>query len=329
MYTRHKDDLLIASVTVVFKGASVLRAHLDSLKQQTRAIDEIVVVNNASPDETLSLVSTEYPDVSIINLPSNAGVGGGFSAGIKYLLDKKKYDWIWLFDHDSIPVNSALSSLLEALNDLDPREVGILAPQCVHPTTGMVWSGLSWRSGRMLPTPIDPQSPVTFVDSVISSGTLLRRTAVETIGPPRSDYFMDFVDHEYCLRMRRYGLKIALIPGSVVHHSLGDPLTFKILGWTKYWADHEPWREYYMARNEFFTIWREYPQASVKIFTLWRLARHILGIVLFGKQKRGCIAMICRGVADGLRGRLGKRVLPQGEGSVALSGVFHTASQSE
>jgi hypothetical protein len=89
----------------------------------------------------------------------------------------------------------------------------------------------------------------------------------------------------------------------------GDPSKFKILGRTKYWTDHVPWREYYMTRNEIFTIWTYYPKWSTKGFTLYRLARHALDLLLFGKRKRACFRMMYRGFLDGRAGRLGIRFL--------------------
>ena len=96
---------------------------------------------------------------------------------------------------------------------------------------------------------------------------------------------------------------------SLLHHVHGDPSKFKILGRTKYWTDHVPWREYYMTRNEIFTIWKYYPKWSTKGFTLYRLARHALDLLLFGKRKLECFGMMYRGFLDGRAGRLGIRFL--------------------
>ncbi len=294
----------IAAVTVTFNGARVVRHHLQSLKRQTRPMDEIVVVDNASSDDTHHLLATEFPEITVLRMTRNIGVGGGFAAGLSYAALEKKYDWVWLFDQDSQPADDALERLLSGLEFLpgDAQNTAILAPVCVHPKTDVICTALSWRGSRLVATPANADQPITLVDSVISSGTLIRREAVE--------FFMDFVDHDYCLRLRRRGYKIAVVRESLLRHTLGDPARFTILGRTKFWTDHAPWREYYMIRNEVHAIWRDYPRWSVRAFTFYRLFWHIVDILLFGKQKLACLVMIYRGILDGLAGRLGIRFLP-------------------
>jgi rhamnosyltransferase len=302
----------IASVTVAYNGAGVLRQHLDALKQQTRRLDEIVVVNNASTDDTLKLLAASYPEVTVLNLYENGGVGGGFAAGLGYSVLAKKYDWVWLFDQDSTPSRDGLERLLNGRQylDGDAENIAILAPVCVDPETGLTCPGLTWRGGRLCATAEEMSQPIIFADSVISSGSLIRREAIEAAGVPRADFFMDFVDHEHCFRLRRHGFKIAVVQDCVLNHVLGEPSKLKILGRTKQWTDHLPWREYYMARNEVFTIWQYYPKWRIKGFVLYRLARHALDVLLFGKRKGACFAMMCRGFLDGRAGKLGIRFLP-------------------
>jgi GT2 family glycosyltransferase len=300
------DALSIASVTVAYNGEHELGRHLEGLRHQNRKLDEIIVVDNASTDDTHELLERGYPDLTVLHLPENRGVGGGLAAGLAYALEKE-HDWVWTFDQDSIPNRDCLEQLLNALSFLDgeSHKAAVLAPVCVHLETGMMCHGLSWRGSRLLPTAIVPNQPITLLDSVISSGSLIRREALEKAGLPRTDFFMDFVDHEHCLRLRRSGFNIAMVRDSHLQHALGEPAKFKFLGRSKYWSDHAPWREYYMTRNEIFTMWKYYPQLTVKVLVLYRLARHALDILLFGKNKTACLAMMYRGFVDGRAGRLG------------------------
>jgi GT2 family glycosyltransferase len=302
----------VASVTVATNAAQLLPRQLDALKRQSRKLDEIIVVDNASTDDTVDMLASQYPEVKVLSLPENGGVGGGYAAGLTYAAITKKYSWAWLLDDDSVPPPDGLQKLLEGLQHLDESRdpTAILAPLCLDSKTSMSYPGLSWQGGRLVPTPGDPSQPLTFVDSVISSGSLVRREAVEAVGLPRGDFFMDFVDYEYCLRLRRHGFRIAVVRDSILDHEIGAQTTFSILGRKKFWADHAPWREYYMARNETFTIWQDYPQPITKAFVVYKFAHHALGIVLMGKQKLACLGMMCRGFLDGRAGRLGIRFLP-------------------
>jgi len=302
--------LSVATVTVTYNGARVIERHLDALRRQSYKISEIIVVNNASTDGIPQLLATKFPEITVLNLPENRGVGGAYSAGLDYAAITKKYDWVWLFDDDSIPADDALELLLAGIHHFngDASNVAVLAPVCEDEKTKLQCPGLVWDDGRIVRVPSNGKEPITLVDLVISSGTLIRREAVETVGLPRADFFMDFVDFEHCLRLRRHGYKIALVRDSHVDHALGEPTTFNVLGHLIHWADHAPWRRYYITRNEVFTIWRYYGTWRNKSYFLRRTTWIMFFLLLFGKQKLACFGMMWRGFLDGRAGRLGIRV---------------------
>jgi GT2 family glycosyltransferase len=299
----------IATVTIAFNGERVLPRQLRALRRQSHPIDEIVVVDNASSDNTLGVLSTDYPEVTVLRLATNAGVGGGYAAGLSYAAIQKKHDWVWLLDQDSVPREDALERLLQGLDLVDAarESIGILASVPVHPETRTVYPGSIWRNGWHRRAPDPSQHPASLVDAVISSGSLVRREAIEQAGLPRADFFMDFVDVEYCLRLGQHGFKIAVIRDSVLDHAIGNPRMVPLLVGSRAWRDHLPWREYYKTRNEVFTIWNYFSEWRPRFSAVHRLLKHALGILLFGRQKGACLRMMYLGVVDGRSGRLGIR----------------------
>ncbi len=297
----------VASITVAYNGAHLLERHLLALQHQTQKIQEIIVVNNASRDHTLELLAAKFPEITVLNLPDNGGVGAGLAAGIEYVTQKTKCEWIWLFDQDSVPAPDALEILFRNLKQADIDELAILAPVCEDPKTKMACPGLIWQEGRILKIADKPEDPLTLVDMVITSGSLMSTQAITEVGLPRTDFFMDFVDFEHCLRFRRHGYRIAVVRDSHVEHVMGEPTTFNVFGHTAHWTDQAPWRLYYMMRNEIFTIWRYYPSWKNKAFFFRRLARLTFFLLLFGKNKLACLVMMYRGIVDGRASRLGIR----------------------
>jgi rhamnosyltransferase len=314
--------LSVASVTIAYNGASTLPRQLDALRNQTRKLDEIVVVNNASTDNVLSLLASHYPDVTVLDLPENRGVGGGYSAGLSYTLEK--YDWTWFLDGDSVPSLDALENLLEGIRDLGDEavDVAIVAPVCVNSQTGGIYPGLMWQKGWRYTDDFALTHPAVFVDSVISSGSLLSSAAARQVGYPRSDYFIDFVDHEYCFRLRRSGYRIAMITRCRMAHTIGQPRRIHFLGLSKQWVDHPVWREYYMARNAFFTIWQYYPDWRSKLAIVRQLVRHLIEIGLFGTRKLARLRMIVQGLRDAFAGTLGVRYLPARKPEAGVEAEF-------
>ena len=326
-----KKDLSIASVTLAYNSEQFLCGQLDALLRQNRSLEEIIVVNNGSTDGTRDLLSAKYPQVTVLDLPTNVGVGGGYAAGLGYAA--RKHDWVWLLDHDSVPADDGLETLLQGLTGLEgsTESIGMLAPVPIHSGTQLSYPGMLWRRGWVRPRSEWSDQPVYFVDAVISSGSLIRSEVVDKVGLPRADFFIDFVDFEYCLRLRRHGYKIAVVRGSHLDHAIGNPRTINIFGYSKAWGGHAPWREYYISRNETFTIWSYFPDWKSKISTLRRLLRHATAIVAFGEQKRTCLKMMLLGYLDGRAGRLGIRPLegaPQGiTGCVPLPEVKSASEQ--
>lgn len=301
----------IAVVTVAFDGEHLLGRHLDALLRQTRPLDEIVVVNNGSRDQTSRFLQSNFPMVTVLELLTNTGMGGGLSEGLSYAALHKKHDWVWMLDQDSVPEAHSLERLLGGLLTLGTSEetTAILAPLCVNSEAEVSYPGLLWRNGWRISPPEAGHCPTSFVDATISSGSLIRREAVERAGLPRADFFMDFVDLEYCLRLRRHGYKIVVVRDSILDHTIGSPRKLKLLGHSAIWTDHAPWRHYYMARNEVFTIWSYYPGWGPKYSVVRRLFQRASRLLLYGKQKTACFKMMFLGVVDGRRGRLGIRFL--------------------
>jgi GT2 family glycosyltransferase len=304
--------LSVATVTVAYNGASKLPMQMEALLRQSRRVEEIIVVDNASNDGTSALVAKQYPQVTLLRMSENLGIGAGLAAGLSYAALERRHDWVWTFDQDSVPNNDALESLLKGTESLgnNDGEVGIVAALPVHTQTGICYPPLLWRDGYVKPSAEQLQQPIWFADLVISSGCMVRRDVVEKIGLPRTDLFMYFVDFEYCLRARSHGYKIAVVTGSRFAHEMGNAREVRLPGYTGLWPNRAPWGEYYMSRNMTYAAWWLYPSSRTKRFVMRHLARHAGGVVLFGSNKQDCLRKMMQGFWDGRRASLGIRFRP-------------------
>jgi GT2 family glycosyltransferase len=321
--------LSIASVTVATNAAEVLPTQLDALLRQSRPLEEIIIVDNGSTDSTVEMICHRYPQITILALGQNLGVGGAYAAGLSYAALDKKHDWVWLLDDDSVPEGDAMEQLLlgYVLSEQQERKTGVVACVAAHGESGLSYRGLLWRGRLLQPKTEVLQQPIWFVDATISSGSLVQREVVESVGLPRADFFMDFVDIEYCLRIRRHGYEIAMVRDSVLHHTLGTPRVFQFLGYKKAWSDHAPWRQYYIIRNHTYVVWQSYPRLASKLLMLARLASHGMASLLFSENRLESLRMMLLGFLDGRAGRLGIRFLddktnmnrPKTEGSIHVT----------
>jgi len=306
-----KPKISVASITTAFNAIRVLPRHIDALLRQSRPLDEVIIIDNGSTDGSGAMLAERYPQVTVLRLPENVGAAGAWAAGLPYAAIERGHDWIWNFDDDSVPGENALEALLSGIKEIPAiEEVGMLAPFPVHATSGNGYTPLLWKNGFVRPPKEQLQQPVLFVDLVIASGCMVRREVVEKIGLPRADFFMDFFDFEYCLRIRSQGFKIAVIMACQFAHEIGNARTVKFTGGRRLWPGYPPWREYYLSRNFIYAAWHLYPALKTKLFVMRHLLRHAVGVILLEKSRRLSLLRMWQGVKDGRSGRLGIRFLP-------------------
>ena len=80
------------SVSVIipsWNGIDLLPTCLDSLRAQTYRHFDIIIVDNASSDETVSLIRQDYPEVRLVALETNRGFTGAVNLGIAYINNKQ------------------------------------------------------------------------------------------------------------------------------------------------------------------------------------------------------------------------------------------------
>ena len=303
----------VASVTTAHNAARLLPNQMDALLGQTYPLQEIVVVDNASSDGTAAMLAERYPMVTVLRMPENLGAAGAWAAGLAYAALEKRHEWIWAFDDDSVPDSNALGTMLEGLASIRDVNggVGMVAALPVHRATGTIYPPLLWREGFVNPSFELLQKQVWFADLAYASGCMVRREVVEKVGLPRTDFFMDFFDFEYCLRARSQGYKIAVISAARFAHEVGDARRVRLPGYSRLWPNHSPWREYYMSRNLAYAVWWLHPSPRAKRFVVRHLARHAGGVLLFGSNKLACLTKMAQGFWDGRRASLGIRFRPE------------------
>lgn len=306
----HREKCAVASITVAWNGIGTITRHLNALQAQTVPLQEIIVVDNNSTDGTCEVVRRDFPQIALLRLERNLGVGGGFTAGLEYAL-QEGHEWFWLFDQDSVPDFRALEELLSAYATLTEKEgpLGILAPLLVDSQRGCEYVGHVWRDRLVSVQPAKARLPIFFVDTVMSSGSLIRRRAIEEAGLPRTDFFMDWVDHEYNLRIRSRGFRIAQVRASLVSHGLGRPQHAKSFLTRKpvVRSIEPPWRRYFMARNETIVCWHLYGTLRSRFLLIVRLLRCVASNMGHERGRLESLRAVCAGFWHGYRRNLTMR----------------------
>lgn len=302
----------VASITVAYRGKTSLARQLRRLMDQSRQLDEIVVVDNASNDGTLEMLRQQFPGVTVLLQDQNLGVGGGASVGLAYAV-KRGHDWMWWLDQDSIPAPDAVQELLAAVPRVRAagHNPGLLASATVDEQSGHEYTGLVWRDHFVQAPEGRRQNDWYCADSVMSSGSLVAREVIERLGLPRTDYFIDYVDHEFNLRLRRNRYAVVVVRRSLLYHAPGEPQVLRVAGIARVWSRQPAWRHYYMARNETATVWHQLGTFRARMLLIGRLTKRAGAIVLLDSNKAVKLRRLVSGFLDGIRCRLGIRFLPE------------------
>ena len=199
----------VCAVVVTFNRKSLLRTCLQSLFTQTRPIDEIVVVNNASTDGTELLLAQEFPHLRVLQQPENLGGAGGFHAGMKWAVEQQ-FDWVWVMDDDIRMLPDALEVMLSygGIGDMIHAQKrmndGLLVWEAIWDARAC--SAVTFRKETSFENGRDWIS----VSYSCFEGALIKRALIERAGLPDIRYFVAGDDTIYGFVASQYGHVIYL-----------------------------------------------------------------------------------------------------------------------
>lgn len=281
---------------------------LERVQALSDSVNHLVLVDNGSGDEYLdTLRQIEMKtNAQLIWNRKNLGIAAALNAGARAAMDLN-IEWILTLDQDSAPAEDMLERMLESLEKQDNSgDVGIIAPRIVDIEVGreafFLRKSSKWIYQRVRCSGEDLEN----ITSVITSGALIRMRCFQNLGGFREDFFIDYVDTEFCLRAIDKGYRILVSCGAILQHQFGKRQRVRRGLLTLYPSFHSPERWYTISRNRIPMIrtyglklphWLVY-EIVATIFITFRM------LVTEG-QRLSKIRAILHGTYDGLRGNLG------------------------
>jgi GT2 family glycosyltransferase len=215
------NDMRISIIIVNWNGGQYLPDCFASLGKQTFKDFEIIFVDNASTDRSLSLAQTIAGQLSLnakfIELATNTGFAGGNNEGLKHCGGR----YIALLNTDTVTERDWLKALVEEM-DAHP-EVGICASKLIVQGEDVIDSagdgystfGHAFKRGEGKTREKYSQSEYTF--GACAGAALYRREMIEKIGLFDEDFFLLFEDTDLNFRAQLSGWKCLFVPASVYH----------------------------------------------------------------------------------------------------------------
>ena len=287
------DNFKIAVVIVTFNRCDELVKTISAIQNQGILENDIIVINNNSTDNTNNILDSNYKNILSLHLNENIASAGGFSKGMQTAYEKG-YDWVWLFNDDSRPVEGSLKSILEHLNS-DKIQIGLLKIANKDENNKAV---LLYWNGVRKPVSVDVSNEIVQTDLITFDGCIISKKTIEKIGYCDPLYFMGTYEFDYCLKAKDAGIGVYTLPNGLIEDGkLGGK------------NGTPPWRQYYNTRNH---LWLALNRKSFVIFKGWliREIKYTLSIILSGDKKIMRLVFKLRAIRDAFLNKRGKRYDP-------------------
>lgn len=263
-----RENPLITVVVLNWNGMKVIERCLDSLKAQTYAPLEIIVVDNASADGSGDWVSKRFPDLKLILNKKNLGFGDGNNIGIRASQGK----YIMMLNNDTRLDPNCIEEMKTAIEK--DEKYGACASKILLEhgnnlidAAGMVVfpDGLSIGRGRLEEGDrYDEEVEVFFASGC---ACLYRREMLEDIGLFDADFFAYADDTDMGWRAQLAGWKCIYSPKAIVYHfhsassGVYSPLKAFLVERNRIWVAIKNFPFFLLLAGPFYTFWRYILQA--------------------------------------------------------------------
>lgn len=194
---------------------------LTSLAAQTYPNLRVLVVDNASTNDSLAQLRAAHPWATYIAHTENAGFPRACNLGARHPLAADAH-FLWFLNNDTVAPPDTTSQLVAtALANPRAGVVGAVLRYAHNPARIQAWGGgqidlwsaYNWH--YLAPNAFGPRSYITFASAFIP------RTCFDQLGGMFEGAFMYFEDADFCLRAQRAGWQLAVAPATAILHKEG------------------------------------------------------------------------------------------------------------
>ena len=289
--------MCIKAIIVTFNPTDNVFKLIDTLKKQD--VNSIIVDNGS---KNFDFKNIEYDhDTTLIKLNDNYGIAKAQNEGVKRAVEMSA-EFLFFFDQDSMIDECFVSDMINdykiLLSEYD--NVGALGPRFIDGRKNFYYKAITIsENGRRIKLDVENLRSPTHSKLLISSGSLVNLKVFLNIGFMREDYFIDYVDTEWCIRAESKGYKNFISSKAEMVHSIGDnikkigPLTIPI---------HSAFRRYHIIRNNFYMFKESYiPKKFVIHQLIVNFIHQFFLILTIGKMGKEYFVVFLKAIKDGVK----------------------------
>lgn len=256
-------------VIVTYNRECLLQQCVENVNNQTIAPDSIVVVNNASTDNTsayLENLSKKDERFDIINLPQNEGGAGGFARGIGRAMEKDAH-FVLIIDDDAMLAEDYMEQVLQAKQQY-PQYRAFAGTVRTDGKIDTVHRRNLRKTGLMSKDCTEQEygQPCFVCDLASFCGMVLDMELVRQIGLPHAEYFIWYDDTEYSLRVCQYS-RFLVVTAAELNHKTKNTVAVH--------PRRYDWKDYYAVRNRLLMV-REHGNKTDRIVNFMNLFIHVI-----------------------------------------------------
>lgn len=261
----------------------------------------IILVDNCSSNGVISdAIFSSIDNLEIIRLNDNFGIAYAQNVAIEKAIHNDS-DYVLFFDQDSFVTSHFVQDLYFDYQIIKDQGVKLAAigPRFIDERYNFYYPGLKLNGmGLIDKFDISHIKAPCEVSVLISSGTLVSVEALKDIGLMREEFFIDFVDTEWCFRALSKEYKIYVSQKAFMKHSIGDDVV-RILNFNI--PVHSAFRRYYRVRNLFFMWKMSYiPKLLTSKLMISNFIHQIL-LILLKDKKLDYIKYYSKAIKDGIK----------------------------
>lgn len=262
----------------------------DHMRPLIGTVGAILFVDNGShPDEIAPLeLFARGCGADLLKNERNVGLATALNQGFRWAADRG-FGWVLTLDQDTEPTSAVVPEAAKVLAAHANRRIAV------------VGAGYGYRT-------VASSSPSgSEVACAITAGALQSVRAWQHLGGFRDDFFIDYVDTEFCLRARAEGYAVFKAGRPTIRHAIGNPVTHDVGFRTFRPSNHTHQRRYYITRNR-VAVWRTFARREPKYvaYDVRASAKELVKLILFEGDRRRKLRAVLRGSLDGLRGVTGE-----------------------
>jgi rhamnosyltransferase len=284
------------AAVITFNPDASLRLHLEALSHQA---DAVLIVDNGSMNFRWIEDVAASCGCIIRRNALNEGIARALNQAAEYSLGHG-YRWLVTFDQDSLAGEGLIPGLVDVYTQLSSHsQIAVVCANHIdrrtethyHVPHHVMSESVDWRQVRV----------------AITSGSLIPTAVFREVGFFDESLFIDYVDHEFCMRCRRHGMKIIESKRHVLIHSLGNSTKHRLLGRSVVCSNHSPSRRYYITRNQ-LEVYRRYVRFDFRwcVQGLVDLFAGSVLVLLFESEKMAKARAILSGAAHFVLRRFGR-----------------------